>query len=454
MHQFDTDVAALAQWPTTERIRALKRIIPRAKVQEVLRRTGHAKRRYLRLPAWFMVWLVIAMGLFCRESYRQVFKWLQPFRRQATPGRSTLCEARQRLGVAPLHHLAADVIQLQATPATPGAFYQGMRLMGVDSFVVDVADSLANARIFQRPGSSRSLAAFPQARVLGLCELGTHVFWKTLIKPCRCSEVTMAPTLLRHLQADMLLLWDRGFLSYRLVQQVLGRGAHLLARIKSNLVFRPLRRYKDGSFLAKLYASPRDRALNRDGIRVRIIEYTLDDPGRPGSGQTHRLLTTLLNARKHPAKRLIELYHERWEEELAIDELKTHQRERPVLRSETPAGVVQEIQGLLLAHYVVRVLMSEAARRQDLSPRRLSFTGSLKILRCRLPECPKSRPGLQQWYEDLLAEIAEEVLPERRNRINPRVIKRKMSNWRKKRPEHRHSPQPTKKFRESVVILS
>ena len=454
MHQFDKDVAALAQWPTTERIRALKRIIPNAKIQEVLRRTGHAKRRYLRLPAWFMVWFVIALGLFCRDSYRQVFKSLQPFRRRGTPGRSTLCEARQRLGVAPLHHLVADVIRLQATPATPGAFYRGLRLMAVDSFVLDVADSLANARVFARPGSSRSPAAFPQARVLGLCELGTHVFWKTLIKPCRTSEVTMAPTLLRHVQADMLLLWDRGFLSYRLVQQVLGRGAHLLARIKSNLVFRPLRRYKDGSFLAKLYASPRDRTLDRNGIRVRIIEYTLDDPGRPGSGQKHRLLTTLLHARKHPAQRLIELYHERWEEELTIDELKTHQRERPVLRSERPAGVVQEIQGLLLAHYVVRVLMSEAARREEISPRRLSFTGTLKILRSRLPECPKSPQGLQRWYENLLAEIAEEVLPKRRNRINPRVIKRKMSNWRKKRPEHRHSPQPTKSFRESVVILS
>jgi len=194
--------------------------------------------------------------------------------------------------------------------------------------------------------------------------------------------------------------------------------------------------------------------LDRNGIRVRIIEYTLDDPGRPGSGQKHRLLTTLLHARKHPAQRLIELYHERWEEELTIDELKTHQRERPVLRSERPAGVVQEIQGLLLAHYVVRVLMSEAARREEISPRRLSFTGTLKILRSRLPECPKSPQGLQRWYENLLAEIAEEVLPKRRNRINPRVIKRKMSNWRKKRPEHRHSPQPTKSFRESVVILS
>jgi len=148
------------------------------------------------------------------------------------------------------------------------------------------------------------------------------------------------------------------------------------------------------------------------------------------------------------------LYHERWEEELTIDESKTHQRERPVLRSETPAGVVQEIQGLLLAHYVVRVLMSEAARQNQLPPRRLSFTGALKVLRCRLPECPKSRAGLRRWYDDLLAEIAEEVLPERRDRVNPRVIKRKMSNWRKKRPEHRHYPQPTKKFRQSVVMLN
>src|SRR5436309_4038398 len=144
MPTLNADVAVLAQWPTAERVRALKRIIPRAKVQEVLRRTGHARRRYLRLPAWFMVWLVIALGLFCRDSYRQVFKWLQPFRRKGTPGRSTLCEARQRLGVAPLHQLAQQVIELQATTDTPGAFYHGLRLMALDSFVVDVADSPTN----------------------------------------------------------------------------------------------------------------------------------------------------------------------------------------------------------------------------------------------------------------------------------------------------------------------
>src|SRR5207245_10738429 len=164
MSSLSTDAATLAQWPTAERVHALKRIIPRVKVQEVLRRTGHARRRYLRLPAWFMVWFVIALGLFCRDSYRQVFKWLQPFRRKGTPGRSTLCEARRRLGVAPLHRLAQPVIELQATPATPGACYEGLRLMALDSFVVDVSDRVASARVFGLPGCGRSPAASPHAR--------------------------------------------------------------------------------------------------------------------------------------------------------------------------------------------------------------------------------------------------------------------------------------------------
>lgn len=454
MRSLYTSATTLDQWPSAERVRALKRILPRARVLAILHRSGHAERRYLRLPAWFMAWFVVGLGLFCRDSYRQVFKWLQPFRPKGTPGRSTFCEARQRLGVAPLQQLTQQAVELKATPDTPEAFYHGLRLMALDSFVVDVPDSASNARVFGRPGSGRSPAAFPQARVLALCEVGTHVLWRALTKPCRRGEVTMAPSLLRHLQKDMLLLWDRGFFSYDLLQQVEQRGAKLLARVKKNLIFQPIRRLADGSYLAKAYTSAAQRKRDQGGIVVRIIEYTFNDPGRPGSGEKHRLLTTLLDAYKHPAKRLIRLYHERWEEELTIDEVKTHQRERPVLRSETPAGVVQEIAGLLLAHYVVRVLMCEAAAKNGVAPRRLSFTGTLKVLRCRLPECPKSPQALERWYEDLLAEVAEEVLPRRRNRINPRVIKRKMSNWRKKRPEHRRYPQPTKNFRQSVVLLN
>jgi hypothetical protein len=285
-----------------------------------------------------------------------------------------------------------------------------------------------------------------------VCETGSHVLWRSLIKPCSRGEVTMAHHLLRSLQEDMLLLWDRNFLSYRTVAEVRRRGAHLLARIKSNLIFEPIRVLDDGSYLAQLYRSPADRRKGRDGIPVRIIEYTFDDPGRPGSGELHRLLTTLLDEALDPAEALIVLYHERWEEELTIDELKTHQRERPVLRSQTPAGVVQELYGLLLGHYVIRVLMQEAAAVNGIDPQRISFTGALKILRCRLPECPASRRGLRRWYRDLVAEVAEEVLEERRDRINPRVIKRKMSNWRKKRPEHRRYPQPTKEFAAAIAM--
>jgi hypothetical protein len=452
MIDISKEADACASWPTRERLRALKRIIPRAAVEDVLARTGHDRPHCPRLPAWFLVWFVIGLGLFCRDCYRQVFKWLQPFRKGGTPGRTTLCEARKRLGIAPMRLLAEQVVQLQGTPETPGAFYRGMRTMALDGFVVDVPDTPANERAFGRPGSSRAPAAFPQARVLALCETGSHVLWRFLIKPCSCGEVTMAHYLPRFLQQDMLLLWDRNFFSSQTVAEVLQRKAHLLARIKKNLIFEPIRVLDDGSYLSKVYRNSGDRKADRNGILVRIIESTFDDPGRPGSGETHRLLTTLLDETLDPAKELIVLYHERWEEELAIDELKTHQRERPVLRSQTPGGVVQELYGLLLGHYVIRVLMQEAAASQGIDPRRLSFTATLKILRCRLPECPRSERGLPRWYADLVAEVAEEVLENRRNRINPRVIKRKMSNWKKKRPEHRNYPQPTKEFDEAIVM--
>jgi hypothetical protein len=363
-----TEVDALASWPTRERTRALNRIIPRARIEAVLARTGRDRTHCPGLPGRFMAWFVIALGLSCRDCYGQVFRWLQPFRPGAIPPRSTSCEARQRLGIAPIGHLAEDTIGLLGRPETPGAFYRGMRTMALDRFVVDLPDTAANDRAFGRPGRGRAPAAFPQARVPALCETGSHVLWRSLIKPCHRGEVAMAPDLLRLLQPDMLLLWDRNFLSYRTASEVRRRRAHLLARIKSNLIIEPTRALGDGSYLATLYRSAADRRNDRDGLLVRIIEYTFDDPGRPGSGEPHRLRTTLRDEGLDPAETLIVPYHERWEEEVTIDEVKTHQRERPVLRSQTPGGVVQERYGLLLGHYVIRVLMPEAAARPGAGP--------------------------------------------------------------------------------------
>lgn len=446
-----------AEWgltlSTAERVAALKRIVPHAAISTALNASHRVHAPCRRLPRELVVWFVIAMALFHRDSYRQVYRWLCRYQPNGTPGRSTLCEARHSVGVAPLRRLAEQVIQPLAQPETPHAFYHGMRLMGVDGFVVDVPDSPANERAFGRPGGRRSPGAFPQVRVLSLCELGTHVLWKSLIKPQRRGEAPMALYLSHFLQENMLLLADRNFLSYVFVKQVLQQQAHLLVRIKKNLVFEPIKHLPDGSYLAKLYRSPRHRQRDKDGIVVRIIDYTFEDPGRPGSGETHRLLTTLLSAREHPAKNMIELYHERWEEEGTIDELKTHLREHPVLHSQTPAGVVQELYGLLLGHYVIRQLMFDAAQQAAVAPRSISFVNTLKILRCRLAEAPRQWRGLTDWYESLVSEVSAEVLEPRRDRVNPRVIKRKMSGWLKKRPKHRNFPQPTKKFCRSIVIL-
>jgi Insertion element 4 transposase N-terminal/Transposase DDE domain len=447
---------ALGRLPSDERVGALEAIIPVGAVQEVLEQTGHAGRRCPALPHWFMVFFVIGLGLFAKDCYRQVFKHLQRFRKGGTPRRSTLTEARKALGVAPLRLLAQKLVKPLAGPDTPGAFYHGLRLMALDGFVVNRPDSPANARLFGKPQSGRAEAAFPQARVLALCEAGTHVLTNWLVKPCRRGEAGMAATLRRHLGPGLLLLWDRNFLSYKNLKGVLGRGAHLLARIKKNLIFKPTQVLADGSYLAKMYPSARHRDRDEGGIVVRIIEYTLEDPGRPTKEEVHRLLTPRLDAEEHPAEGLIVLYHERWEEELAIAEVKTHQLERPLLRSETPAGVVQEIEGLLLAHFVVRSGMSQAAAAEGIDPRRLSFTATLKIRRCRLPEVPKGpsdHQGRRRWWLDLLAEVAEEVLPPRRDRLNPRVIKCKMSKWPKKRPHHRSTPQPSMPFPHSIHII-
>jgi len=370
--------------------------------------------------------------------------------------------ARQRLGIPPIRHLFEQIVHPLARPETPGAFYHGFRLVGIDGTVLDVPDSDANAAVFARSSAGpRGDGAFPQVRKLSLVELGTHVELAFVVRSIAHGEQSMVSGLLRHLTAEMLLLEDRGFFSYNHWKEALARGVKILARVKSGLILEPIRDLADGSYLAKIYRSAYDRQKDRRGIVVRVIRYTLDDPQRVGHGATHVLITNLLDETLYPAEELIILYHERWEQELVYDEQKTHHDPRRAtkpaqLRSETPAGVIQEIYALSLGHFVIRALMVEAAGTVGLDPDRLSFLGCFQILKCRLPECNSSTAAaFGQWYEGLLWEMQGERTDDevRRNRINPRVIKRKMSKWKKKRPEHRHLPPLKKTFPETVVML-
>jgi hypothetical protein len=302
-----------------DRLAGLEQVIPPEAIRQALQATGRIQQRACKLTFEVICWVVLAMGLLTDLPIRQVFKHARRLREgEETPDRSSLCVARQRLGVAPLRHLFGSVVHPLAEPQTPGAFYHGLRLMGIDGTVMDVPDSDANAAAFGRPsGGNRGDGAFPQVKKLSLVELGTHVEVAFVLKHCYGSERAMVAGLLRHLSPEMLLLLDRGFFSYELWQKLNSVGVKLLARVTSQMVLRPIRNLADGSYLAKIYRTSHDRDKDRNGIVVRVIRYTLDDPQRVGHGETHVLLTNLFDEVEFPAQELIILYHERWEEEMS-----------------------------------------------------------------------------------------------------------------------------------------
>jgi hypothetical protein len=444
-----------------DRLLLLEQVISPDEVQQVLHDTGCLDARSCILTFEVTCWLVLAMGVLTELPIRQVFKACRRlYPGEHTPSRSALCKARQRLGVAPLRLLFERLARPLATLLTPGAFYAGLRLVAVDGILFNVPDSEANAAAFGYPKGGRGQGAFPQVRKLSLVECGTHAelaFVAKGIKEDNSSEQKLFPSLLSHLQRGLLLLWDRGFFCYKTWQDVRLRGAQLLARVKVSLILRPIEILPDNSYLAKLYANAGDRKHDRHGQLVRVIRYTHDDPKRVDCGKDHVLLTSLLDASIHPAEELILLYHERWEIENTFDEQTTHQNPtRPTkpadLRSETPSGVMQELYALAIGHYVTRDFMTQAARAEGLDPDRLSFTGCFQILKTRMPECPTEAVERRIWLEAFKEELGRERTDPRRNRINPRVVRIKMSKFKKKRPEHRGLKPLDREFAETIQV--
>src|SRR5262245_22182963 len=443
-----------------DRLAGLTQVISPALVQDVLRETERDNPRACLLSHEVTTWVILAMGILTDLPIRAVYQHarrLQPG--EVIPTRGALCVARQRLGIAPLRALFQRVVRPLTDDQLPGATLGGLRLVGMDSTKRDIPDTPANEAAFGRPTGGRGDGAFPQVHKLSLVELGSRAELAFIVKPCRRNEAVIAWGLRRHVGPGMLLLADREFFSFPLWQAFVTRGCHLLWRGKANLVLEPIEVLSDGSYLAKIYPRPRDRDHDRRGLVLRVIKYTLDDPQRVGHQETHILLTSLLDAEAFAAVDLILGYHQRWEHELMFDEQKTHQDPvRPgkaaQLRSGTPAGIVQELYALSLGHFVTQALRVEAARRQQIDPDRISFTGTLRVLRCRLPECASRQPErLAGWYRRLLWEISEQTIEPRRCRINPRVVKHQVSNYAKKHPHHRGQPSARKPFLETVVML-
>ena len=367
-------------------------LFPVDRVREVLRQTNRESVRERDLPAHVVVYFVMALGLYMRSSAREVLRcllegvqWLlDPSAKVRVAGDSGISQARSRLGAEPLKKLYEVVVGPIALQRTKGAWYEKWRLVSLDGSTLDVADTADNDQAFGRPGSGRGTSAFPKVRFVALLECGTHVLWGAQVDKYATGEVTLANTVVESLRPGMLCLADRLFFSYKLWQKAAGTGAELLWRVKRDMRLEMEKRLPDGSYLSHVYATSSDRRNRRNGIAVRVIEYRLK--GVKGSESLYRLMTTILDYTKAPAQALAALYHERWEIETSLDELKTHLRgAQIVLRSKTPELVKQEFFGLLMTHYAIRSLMHQAALKADEDPDRLSFLHAVRVVQRRLP---------------------------------------------------------------------
>jgi len=166
----------------------------------------------------------------------------------------------------------------------------------------------------------------------------------------------------------------------------------------------------------------------------------------PDIRKVHRIATTLLDPDLYPSRDLCVLYHERWEIEITIDEIKDHQRlSSQPLRSKLPKLVLQELYALLLAHYAICTLRVQAAETRELDPDRVSFTEGIRVLRSGLNLSPLLTQDLaDRAIKRLHADLVDRqhLLPPRRLRFNCRVVKHTYHRFRTKKPEHQQVKLP------------
>ncbi len=421
---------------------ALFRTYPVGRVKSLLRRSGKASIRERSLPNHVVVYYVLMLALFMTDGYREVmrrllegFKLMRKVRAGAVKlvGTSGISQARSRVGSEPFRQLYKEFVSPVATRKTKGAWYKGLLLVSLDGSSLDVADTPENDKAFGRQEGSRGRSAFPKLRFVSLIESGTRVLFGAVCGPYggrkSTSEMDLAWEVIKALKKGMLCLADRYYVGFQFWQAAAATGSQLLWRAKRDLILVPERWLPDGSYLSKLYPSPYDRKKDRNGIVVRVIEYKFKWSRE--KEPYIRLITTLLDSGKYPAEELAAVYHERWEIETALGEVKTTMRGSGiVLRSRTPDLVRQEFYGFLLAYFAVRGIMHEAALEADEDPDRLSFLHAVRVIRRKIPAFGIfSRRHWTAIHKAIITEILQERAEPKRHRRNHRGVKRKMSNY-------------------------
>jgi hypothetical protein len=366
-------------------IGVLTRTFPPELVDRVIDQFWRREQRARALPARLVFYFVLALCLFPQESYRSTMKILMStFGRGAqgyrVPTTGSIGNARRRLGSEPVETVVRAVLRPTAEEGTIGAWYHHWRLTAVDGTTFTVPDTDENEDEFGRPGSGRGegKTAYPQIQAACLVELGTHAVFDARLDAYAAAESMLIEEMFPSFRPGMLVLADRHIYSFDRWTKAVNTGADLLWRVASNLVLRPVEHLPDGSYIAEVAAPP--KSGRRGPIRLRVIEYRL-----PGSGELYRLVTTIMDPAVAPAKDLAILYHERWDIEGFLKQIKSVQLNGDkIFRSKSPDGVRQEFWAHLAVHYATTCVQVDAAAQAKVDPDRISHKNTVRIIRSRI----------------------------------------------------------------------
>ncbi len=406
----------------------LTQIVPFEMVDAALAATGTIRARTRLLPARVVVYLLLAGCLFAELGYQQVWRKLtaglagMPV---ASPSVGALSQARRRLSAKPLRWLF-DLLRGAAAVGAAGVRWYGLLVCAIDGTTMSVPDSQANLARFARQPGSHGGSGYPLLRLLALTACGTRSTIDAVFGPTSSGETTYAQQLTRSLHQGMIVLLDRNFDSGELLNAVAATKADLLVRLKSNRRLPVLARYPDGSYLS---------TIGTTRVRVVAAEITLATSAGRATG-VYRLATTLLDHHRYPAFGLVTLYHQRWEIETAYLEIKSSILGGRVLRARTPTGIDQEVYALLVCYQILRLAMADATGTQpEVDPDRASFTIALRTARDQLVKAANVIAGT---VIDLVGTIGRHVLdnllPDRRLRVAPRIVKRAISKYNARGP--------------------
>ena len=435
--------AQLEGWLDGFTVEVFGSILKREWIEQTLEETGRGGQRDRKLTGPFTIWMIIGMALYRHLSIVNVIHRMgnvigggSLWGLNEAPRSSSAVEARDRLGFGPLQRLVERFREWILQSYRESMKWKGLLLLAMDGTTFKVPDSLENRRRFGLPGASRGRAAFPQMRAVFMVSAKLHFILSAVFAPYRRSEIRLAMRLLASIPKGALVLLDRNFNAWEFLLGIRYSGSHFLVRAKNNM---------KGTVLAVLGAGDRlvemkiPRALRR---RFSDLPKTvmLREITAQVKGKEFRFFTSLLEPSTYAAKELVQLYHQRWEEELMIDEIKTHQCgattvNRPVIfRCQTTRRVLQEAYGLVVAYNLVRTLMAEAAERSEVEAVRISFVDSLERIRsAALLMAAAPTEQLPLIFDDLIQQISRCILPTRRPRENPRAVCIKMSTYPLKR---------------------